>query len=128
MRPPHFVVVVATAVLSGYIWLGPIQKIQGLEIGAVTSPAVGEQGADFVLAKNDGTIAAVPVHAQPLLPRNDRRDSALLLLIGASLLTIAAGIRRLGAAVGESADTNARHESTSRTHLNEISATVSRSL
>lgn len=115
MRPPHFVIAVATVVLSGCAWLGLSERLQGLEINSISSPAVTEQRADFVLAKTEGPIAVVPAHSHALLRAAESRDSVLLLLIGASLLTIAAGMRRFGPTLGDSADTCARHDSVTHT-------------
>ena len=125
MRPPHFVIAVATVVLSGCAWLGLSERLQGPEINSISLPAVTEQRADFVLAKNEGPIAVVPAESHALLRAAESKDSMLLLLIGASLLTIAAGMRRFGPALGDSADTCARHDSTSRAS---VTQTLSRPL
>jgi hypothetical protein len=113
MRPPHFVITVATVVLSGSVWLGLIEKIQGQELAP---------RAAFVLAKNDGAIDTAPVNSHTLLPAADGKDAMLLLLIGASLFTIAAGMRRCGSALAASADACPQREASS-TCPNDISVT-----
>ena len=114
MRPPHFVIAVATVVLSGCVWLGLIENIQGQEF---------EPRAAFVVAKNDdGAIDTAPVDSHLLLPAADGKDAVLLLLIGASLFTIAAGMRRCGSALAASADACTQREA-SPACPNEISVT-----
>jgi hypothetical protein len=124
MRPRNLVMAVATIVLSGCIWLGVIERTQQLEASSAGSPVVSGERADL-LAKNDGSIGAVPMDSRAVLPAARGRDSALLLLIGASLLSLAAGIRRFCSALGDSAETHARREFTSRTRPKEIPVTHS---
>jgi hypothetical protein len=126
MRPAHLFIVVATVVLSGCVWLG----VMGREYSFAGSHVPGEERVDFVLAKNEVPISAVSVDSQAMPPVAEGRDSVLLLLIGATLIMIAGGMRRYGSALGDSAEPRARPESTSMTRTNEISVTrtVSRPL
>ena len=108
MVPPHLVILVATLVLSGCAWLGLGQRIQGLEVSSVGSPAISDERADLVLATHERPITTVPMQSRTLLAGADLRDSVLLLLIGASLLTLAAGMRRYGAALADLSAARAR--------------------